>query len=376
MTDKQASAEAAWSEAWADMQRKYWDAWSGLARQMPGINADTPADAAANPWSQSLDFWSKMMAPAMSGESRAWMEKLLGMNKGYLQMGEALFKAFSAGQEPGKDFGQWWDTFSQSLAKMQEQVASGFGATKDPWGGFATLWGLPLDTWKRLSSACSVLPGDMEKAFRDISVSDDALASLVGNWLSTPTLGYTRESQEETQRLGQLWLEHGQAVQAYAAVLSRVVVRAGELLREKVLAQIGKGEAFESLRSCYDLWVDCGEEAYAEVSVSGEFTRAQAKLTNSLMAVKHQEQKIVDEALGALNMPTRRELDTSHRRLHLLQRSVWRMQQAIDEAGVPELRNEVASLQRQVNELTGAPGQAPSPSTAPARRSAKPKTVS
>lgn len=376
MNEKESSPQVGWSDAWADMQRKYWDAWSDLTRQTSGMKANNTPEPSTNPWTQSFDLWSKMMAPAMSEESRAWMEKLLGMNKGYLQMGEALFKAFSSGQEPGKDFGQWWDTFSQSLAKMQEQVASSFGATKDPWGGFATLWGLPLDTWKRLSSACSVLPGDMEKAFRDISVSDDALASLVGNWLSTPTLGYTRESQEETQRLGQLWLEHGQAVQAYAAVLSRVVVRAGELLREKVLAQMGKGEAFESLRSCYDLWVDCGEEAYAELSVSGEFTRTQAKLTNSLMAVKHQEQKIVNEVLGALNMPTRRELDTSHRRLHLLQRSVWRMQQAIDDAGVQELRDELVALRQQLKDLTGVARQSPSPSAAPARRSAKPKAAS
>lgn len=375
MSDKQASAEAAWADAWADMQRKYWEAWSGLARPMAGTKPDSAAEAAASPWSQSLDLWAKMMAPAMSEDSRSWMEKVLAMNKGYLQMGEALFKAVSAGQESGRDFGQWWNTVSQSLTKLQEQVASGFGATKDPWGGFATLWGLPMDTWKRLASACSVMPGDMEKAFRDIAVSDDALASLVGHWLSTPTLGYTRESQEETQRLGQLWMEHGQAVQAYTAVLSRVVVRAGELLREKMLAKLGKGESFDSLRACYDLWVDCGEEAYAELSVSADYTRAQAKLTNSLMAVKRQEQKMVDEVLGALNMPTRRELDTSHRRLHRLQRSVWRMQQAIEEAGVQELRDEVAGLRRQVNELSGAAALTATPSAAAPKRSVKPKAA-
>lgn len=370
MNDERASTDVGWFDAWADVQRKYWDAWSGLARQLPGRNAEAMPESAANPWAQSIDVWAKLITPAMPEESRSWTEKLLEMSKAYLRLGEALFNTASAGQGAKKDFHQWWEAVSQGLTKTQEHMASSFGAAKDPWGGFATMWGLPLDTWKRLSSACSIMPGDMEKAFRDVSST-----SVVGDWLSTPTLGYTRESQEEAQRLGQLWLAHGQAAQAYAAVLSKVVTRAGELLREKVLAKLNIGETFDSLRACYDIWVDCGEEAYAEISVSEEFTQAQAKLTNSLMAVKHQEQKMVDEMLGAFNMPTRRELDTSHRRLHQLQRQVWRMQQALDESGVKILHDELDTLRRQVHVLTEAVGQAEVPSQAPARRSSKPKST-
>lgn len=366
MNDKQASAETGWFDAWAEMQRKYWDAWSGFGHRTALDKAEEAFESSAGLWTQNIDFWSKLMTSSMPLETRSWTDKLLEVSKGYLQLGEALYKA--ATQEGGKDFGRWWEIVSESLTKTQEKSGAGFGVGKDPWSGFANLWGLPLDTWKRLSTACSMLPGDMEKAFRDVGGS-----ALVGDWLSTPTLGYTRESQEEAQRLGQLWLAHGQAAQAYAAVLSKVIARAGELLREQVLGQMGKGQTFDSLRACYDLWVDCGEEAYAEISVTDEFTSAQARLTNSLMAVKRQEQKMVDEALGAMNMPTRRELDTSHRRLHQLQRQVWRMQRALDESGAAELREEVAALQRHLSQLTENIAQAAPPSTTPARRSAKPK---
>lgn len=376
MNEKRASDGAGWSDAWVDMQRRYWDAWSDLAGQMPGMKPEKAPEPFANPWSQSFDFWSKLMAPTMPQESHSWMEKLLDLNKGYLQMGETLFRTLSTSKETAKDGGQWWETLGQSVLKMHEKMAAGFTGAKDPWGGFATLWGLPLDSWKRVSSACSMMPGDMEKAFRDIGASQGAgFPSMVGDWLSTPTLGYTRESQEEAQRLGQLWLEHARAVQGYAAVLSRVVARAGELLREKVLERMGKGETLDSVRASYDLWVDCGEDAYAEISCSEEFTKAQAELTNSLMALKRQEQKMIDEMLGAMNMPTRRELDTSHRRVHELQRRLWRMEQALDEAGVRELREEVAALQRQVGELTRTVGQASAASSAPARRSTKLKNV-
>jgi polyhydroxyalkanoate synthase subunit PhaE len=291
-------------------------------------------------------------------------------------MGEALIKTYSATQQAEKGFSQWGDTLSQGLKAMQSQVCAGLGSTTDPWGGFAKMWGLPADAWKRLSSACSMMPGDMEKAFRDIGgLQGPGASSRAGDWLSTPTLGYTRESQAEMQRLGQLWLEHAQTAQAYAEVLARVVARAAGLLQEKLRAQAAEGESLDTLRACYDLWVDCGEEAYAELSVSEEFADAQAKLTNSLMAVKQQEQKMVDETLGALNMPTRRELDTSHRRLHQLQRQVWQMQQALDDAGVRELREEVASLQRQLSAMSAATPPTTNPSSTPVRRSATPKSA-
>lgn len=362
---------AAWGEAWTDLQRKCWDSWSALAADSGG--GATPSGhpaGAGNAWAQGMDFWSKMMAPMMTPETRGWTDKLVELNRSYLQMGEALSKALAAGQDAGKDLSQWWELFGKGFAPLQQQFTNQAGSTADPWGGFAALWGLPIDTWKRLSSACSVLPGDVEKAFRDVSHADSAgLRSLVGGWLSTPTLGYTREAQEEGQRLAQLWLAHGQALQNYAGSLSRIVVRAGELLREKIAQGVGAGESFESLRACYDLWVDCGEEAYAEIASSAEFSRLQAELTNSLMAVKRQEQKMVDEALGALNMPTRRELDTSHRRLHELQRQVWRMQQSLNDAGVREMREKVALLETRLQQLATV---AEKP-VAASRRATKPK---
>lgn len=372
MKDDQVSTSfAAWGEAWTDLQRKCWDAWSGLAADSGGgFKPSANAAGPGNPWAQGMDFWSRMMAPMMTPETRGWADKLVELNRSYLQMGEALSKTLAAGQDAGKDLSQWWELFGKGIGPLQQQFTNHAGSTNDPWSGFAALWGLPIDTWKRLSSACSILPGDVEKAFRDISHLEGAgLGSLVGGWLSTPTLGYTREAQEEGQRLAQLWLAHGQALQNYAGALSRIVGRAGELLREKTAERAGAGESFESLRACYDLWVDCGEEAYAEIASSPDFSRMQAELTNSLMAVKRQEQKMVDEALGALNMPTRRELDTSHRRLHELQRQVWRMQQSLNEAGVRELREEVATLEARLQKLAG---DAEKPASS-SRRAAKPK---
>jgi class III poly(R)-hydroxyalkanoic acid synthase PhaE subunit len=374
MNDKSSSGQTEWSGAWADMQRHYWNAWADMARAASGVTHDQSFGASSAPWVQGLDLWSKMLGPVTPPESRTWVDKLQEMNKGYLNMGKALFDNYSAAQHSGKDPGQWWESFNQYLSKMQEQMADQFRSSKDPWAGFATLWGLPADTWKRLSSAWSTMPGDAEKAFRDIDgLNQPGLAPLAHEWLSTPTLGYTRESQEEGQRLAQLWLQYGQAVKTYGDLLLRVITRSGELLKEKMTGLMTKGETPESLRACYDLWVDCGEEAHAEISTSEPFIKAQARMTNAMMAVKRQEQKIVDEMLGALNMPTRRELDTSHRRLHQLHRQVWQLQKTLEDAGTMELREEVAALQRQVSEWSVGERADQALSANTPRRAAKPK---
>ena len=370
MDERQSFAEADWTDTWVDMQRKYWDAWLDLSRQTSATKSETAPEFPASPWSQGIDFWSKLMSPAMPSESRSWMEKTLELNQSYLQFGQTLWKILSLGATAEKDSQQWWDTVTQGFQKMQEQATAGFTPSKDPWAGFAALWGMPIDTWRRVSSACSVMPGDMEKALREMGAPSGpgGLPGLVSGWLSTPTLGYTREWQEELQRWGQLWLEHNHSVKDYTAVLSRVVTRAAELLREKFSEQAKKGESLDSLRAFYNVWVDCGEEAYAEISSSDEFTRAQAKLTNTLMAVKRQEQKMVDEMLSGLNMPTRRELDTSHRRTHQLQRQVWRLAQALEDTGVRQLHEEVSALRRELEELRLAPGPTRAAATAPDRR--------
>jgi class III poly(R)-hydroxyalkanoic acid synthase PhaE subunit len=360
-----------WAAFWGDAQRKYWQSWLDLSRQAAGDAAGKREEPAVNPWAQSFDLWSKLVTGALPSESRDWASKLADMNRGYLQMGEILWKMLSAAQGASPHPESGWDAVGHALRQMQEGFASGLGAGKDPWAGFATLWGMPLDTWRRVHSACSAMPGDMGKALRGFGAPGEPPESALSRLLSTPSLGYTREWQEEVRQWQQLWLEHGEAVREYGRVLAGITDKAAEALGEKLRELAAKGKAPETLRTFYDLWVDSGEEAYAEAAAKADFTHAQARLVNTLMALKRQEQKMVDEVLSALNMPTRRELDTSHRRVHQLQRQLWRLQEVLDESDVRALREEVAALRREVEALRAREAP-PAPEKRPAARRARP----
>jgi class III poly(R)-hydroxyalkanoic acid synthase PhaE subunit len=212
------------------------------------------------------------------------------------------------------------------------------------------------------------MPGDFEKAMRHFAsfVPDKSPESMLSQAFSTPALGYTREWQQEVQHLGQLWLSHFEALREYGMLLAQCTQCAAERLQEKLTTLTEAGKVPDTLRGFYDLWVDAGEETYAELANGPDYGKAQARLTNSLMAVKRQEQKMVDEVLSALNMPPRRELDTSHRRTHQLQREVWRLQEAFEDAGIQALRDEVAALRRELEGLreVAKAEQSPKPNSA------------
>jgi len=345
-----------WADFWAAAQRKNWDRWLELSRQSFGSQTETASEKApADPWSRLLDLWSTFWIPLVPGQSRETIGRLLNVNKAYFRMGEGLWKILAANYGAAQDPASRWETLSRGVRQMHEQFGEQLRSAGDPWSGFATFWGMPLDNWRRVCSAFSIMPGDMEKAVRGFGspYGPETLHQGMVGLLSMPTIGYTREWQEELQRWGLLWLDHYRALQEYVLSLSGMTAKAIDLFANELYERGKKGEALESLRALYNLWIDCSEQAYTDLSTSDEFTQAQTLLTNSVFAIKRQEQKMVEEVLSAFNMPTRRELDTSHRRVHQLQRRVWRLEQTLEESGVMELRAEVSALRRELESLRG-----------------------
>ena len=89
-----------------------------------------------------------------------------------------------------------------------------------------------------------------------------------------------------------------------------------ERFEQKLKALASDGKSVGTARELYDLWVDCCEDVYGEYVATDEYAELHAELVNTLMQVKRHAGALTDEFLGAMNMPTRREVNTLHRRLH------------------------------------------------------------
>lgn len=368
-----------WSKVWMDAQKQYLDAWMQLSqqgRQWPGLQnpfaAGSPfASGGAGAWAEPMQQWTKLMTQSLPQGSQETSARLFDLGKSYLSMGETFWRLL----QQGKDFtGQQTDwleamknAFSAACARTGEP-----GQEADPWSGFATFWGLPMNTWQRFACSFSPFPGELEKALRpeDGAVPSD-MTKAVRQMLSMPPVGYTREWQEQAQEWAQLYLEYAKSMQEFGQLLGKVAQRAAELFGQKLTGLLKEGKPVEGLREAYNLWIDCGEDAYAEILATPDFPHLQAQMVNALMRLKRHEQSMMDEVMTAMNMPTRRELDTTHKRVHGLQQQLSAMQDALE--NITPADQDADEEPPVARATSGARKTAAKPANSPAKRRTQPK---
>lgn len=323
----------AWTQAWLDMQKQYLDTWSRLAQQgVPGsAGLVAPFTAAANPWAGTFDQWSKLFAQGLPANVQDVSTRLFDLGKNYLDMSERFWHLLREGKDSTSAITDWQQALQQAFAGAGKGLAFPGGAA-DPWAGFANLWGLPLSNWQRMATSFSPFPGEMEKALRPEHIPQPSeLTRTLRQYLSLPPVGYTRELQEQQQEWLRLFGDYLHTVQSFGGLLGKVVQHALELFGKRMTEKTHAGEAPEGLRAIYNLWIDCGEDAYAAQVATTEFPQLQADMVNALMRMKRHEQLMIEEVMTALNVPTRQELDTTHKRVYELQQQVCRLQDALDD---------------------------------------------
>ena len=338
-----------WSDEWAKAQQTYWDTITSMGQTKPRFNSGMPS--MENPWTQMLDQWGSMLRNNSSDHgAQSMFDGVLGQGKAFFQLGEQFNSFLSTCAEINKSGNEWQD----ALRKQFDQFKSQYLAMGNGDQGSATFWNLPLDTWQRTMSSASLMPGDLMQTMKaggwDPSVTE-GLHEHMEKFLSVPNVGYTRESQDKVQQSGKLWLDYNRASQEYAAAHGKLMVTTSERLIERIIAISEQGEEINGLRQIYDIWVDCGEEAYLEFTSTEEFADIYGRMANTLMALKQHSRTSVDETLGALGMPTRQGFDTLLRRHQELRREVATLKANQDPTGTSELTVELKELKQRIAEL-------------------------
>ncbi|TKS54221.1 class III poly(R)-hydroxyalkanoic acid synthase subunit PhaE [Luteimonas yindakuii] len=150
-----------------------------------------------------------------------------------------------------------------------------------------------------------------------------------GELLQTPTFGFAREHQERWQALAQAQIGLTQKLEAYNALMGRVMQDALAIFERKLADREAPGLQIDSPRALFDLWIDAAEEAYAPVALGEEFRHVYAELVNAQMRVRQGVQREVEHACELFDMPTRSELDGAHRKIVELERQVRRLRDAV-----------------------------------------------
>ena len=334
----------AWTDEWLKAQQKFVESWSDMAQGMSTSKNSQPSDL----WSNGFDMWRKTYATP-STEADQVIDKCMDIGKGYFTMAEQIGKQIAAGGKPQEVVQQWLEQIKTGL----QQQANHWSPLQHQAGhDFMSQWMGPSANWQKMAAAMMPveLPGSTSGIY---GIGEDY--DRISQMLSMPGLGFFRESQEKQQAGAKLALDYQQSNQKFNASFMQVSIESLQAFQDKLasLFEGSESEAPSSLRAVYDLWVDISEAHYANYAMSEEYQSLYGDMVNKLMALKRHYSELVDETMESLNLPSRKELDTVHQRLH-------------------QARRENQNLHRELKEIRAMLANKPAKAKKPAMKKATP----
>ncbi len=336
---------AFFDDSWLKLQRDYWDGLAKMGQQAMGLDSGRAqsGNAASAPWLAAMEQWRKALAPAASDPARDFMQRLMEQGQAYFGLAEQFTKGLGeTGLGQGGDATRAWDWLNQTIEQMQKGF-SGIGADQDEsLRRMLGFWEMPLDNWQRMMSSLSpMMPGDLLRNMPH-GMMRGPMQEGLEQMLSAPGLGYSREEQAQYQDLMRAGIDYQRAFQDYSGFFNQLGVKALQRLRDELQQKSEAGETIDSARGLYDTWVGCCEAVYSEEVITPEYSRVHGRLINAQMALKQRLSVMVDESLGAMNMPTRGELRTLQDRLQETRRENKQLRQELD-----QIQRRLASLPAQ-----------------------------
>lgn len=352
-----------WMDSWMDSQQKYWNSWADMAQR--GMKAP---EAPKNPLTEGLNQWWQAVSPMAPPTGRDVFERLMDVSKGYYSMAER----FMSGAQSNKDGGMeaingWldgmqkmWTDWSQTGASFRPDSLFGGNQFK----GLTTFWDLPMDTWNRLAANVMPMPGDFTQAFHP--EGGNPVHQQVNKFLSIPAVGYSRESQEQYQILAQRQMDYMNAMQAYQTAFGKLGMETTTRFQQSLQARAKEDKPISSLRELYDQWVEMSEAAYADFVMTQEYQTLYGRLVNTLLALKQQMARMVDQTLEAMHMPTHAEISTLQCRQQELRRDNLKLDKEIKamQTQLEAMRQTMLQAAPAENEPETAPKGAAKPAAA------------
>lgn len=241
-------------------------------------------------------------------------------------------------QTPGADWMQTW------IEQQREQLRR--FASESTTGSTQAMHDV-IDRWVDLGHA--YLHGLTEfsrtqqpdaQSAASARLNEELLNSMQGGWAATsaagqelakrwsevlgriPPLGLAREHTEAWRELAAAQSECQTLQQALRLELTRMQNEALNLLEQRIRERRQAARPIAAWRELYDLWVECGEQTYAQLAHSETYSKLQAELGNAVVRLRARQQTIIEHALKQYDLPTRSELNSVHRQLRELRAQV------------------------------------------------------
>ncbi|MGA9755481.1 MAG: poly(R)-hydroxyalkanoic acid synthase subunit PhaE [Desulfobaccales bacterium] len=263
----------------------------------------------------TMDFWETMaqMGPAPAGSGR---------------VGGQAYAAAAAPKDPWGSSLKLWQTFF-ALLTVPGSMAAVFQGIKAPseiilrmaqagWGGYFHLHRQWLEGWQgggtwAGESGYETLDQEIFKICHEIY--EDNFSQL----LDLPHLRLTGLPQERINRAMDKFNQFQAAMAEFIYLLFRPVKKSLRAMRG--VGGDGREEnPPEDFKEYYKGWLRILEGHYMTLFQSVEYTRTLSQTLNALEDFTLAKQELLADALEALSLPSRRDLDELYREMYLLKK--------------------------------------------------------
>lgn len=244
----------------------------------------------------------------------------------------------------------WLNQAQQPVYPSPEAWQESTDATYKLWGEYMQQWQQFMQPWQQAWLQGMQQFGQMDNNMVDWGefsrAQYDAFQQTFGQWLETPTLGFSREYEEKARRSYKLWQDVQQANLEYQAVMADAFSLAFKRLQKSMLERASSGKPVESLSELTAAWSEVADPAFLEVFYSEKYIRAQGKLGEAIMAYRIQQRELVEMFSKLFDIPTRTEVDAAHKINYEQNKAIKSLQKELSttQSQLVELQETVAKL--------------------------------
>jgi class III poly(R)-hydroxyalkanoic acid synthase PhaE subunit len=188
--------------------------------------------------------------------------------------------------------------------------------------------------FQTLLQSCMANAGELAGMF---GAEGEASQNPLRQMLEVFPVGPAREQQAAWQGYLKAQAEYQRRLQTLLQAYGQVVTASLQAVPEQVEALAAQGKPITRVRELYELWIECGEQAFAIQARDPGFTATQAACANALSRVKLAQQSLMESWLKSNDLPTRSELNSVHLRLRALTARVAELEQQLATPVVQEV---------------------------------------
>ncbi|MGE0646240.1 MAG: class III poly(R)-hydroxyalkanoic acid synthase subunit PhaE [Nitrospira sp.] len=326
-------------KALQEAQKQMWDSWLSLMRATPSAMPVSPrmADHWREEASQTLKDWTSEAEHVAKDVSQRLVTAQHCILR-FIELSLSTWNAVAPKIEAGED---WHAVLSKYTEQWRRQFAlspQGMSNATQDWN---ELWQLYLEEWHKLvhpwADSLQRAPwrvgqasaGDGSALVELMNLYGDAYERTFGRLVESPSLGHTRELNEDLLKGFVAWTEYRRASFAYQVEMNETWAHTFEEFIRSLVSQAEKGEPVQNLRQLLFQWIDAVDQMFAKYFRSDEYIRLQSHLLNTAMTYRLREREIVEAFLKTSHIPSRSELDEAYRRIYHLRKEVKELKKSL-----------------------------------------------